>query len=180
MASVNNVCMKKRGIILIIVCCLVVCIGYIYWCFHPIIIHKPYAQNEFLSDSLYNPIDTVDFTQGKNRIIIYTNKTDIRFLPGRIKKWTLLECKNNKTIEKIKNNFVFEKISENIVETTDSDSRIFFFKNNKLIFSSKFMIEESISLRFQNTGWTFVINYSELIKYFSEFRSVYFPVVKID
>lgn len=46
----------------------------------------------FLANSLYNPIDTLDFTQGKNKVIIYTNKVDICFLPEGIKTWTLLEC----------------------------------------------------------------------------------------
>lgn len=169
--------MKKRAVLLII---LIVGTCYIYYCFNPIIIHKPYAQNKFLSDSLYNPIDKVNFMQGENKIIIYTNGEDTRFLPEKIKTWTLLECKSNKTIEEIKNNFVFERISKNIVETTDLNSRIFFFKNNKLVFSSKFMIQESISLRFQNTGWTFATNYNELIKCFSEFKPIYCPIIKID
>ena len=172
--------MKKRTIILIIICCLVVGVGYVYLCFNPIIIHKPYVQNEFLSDSLYNPIDTVDFTQGENKIIIYTNWTDIRFLPEKIRKWTLLECRDNETIEEVKNNFVFERINNDIVETTDFDSRIFFFKNNKLVFQGKFMIEGGISLRFKNTGWTFATNYNELIRCFSEFKPVCFPIIKID
>jgi hypothetical protein len=172
--------MKKRTVFLIVICCLLVCIGYVYLCFNPIIIHKPYPLNEFFSDSLYNPIDTIDFTNGENKIIIYTNGEDVQYLPEKITKWSLLECTNNKTIEEIKNNFVFERISEDLVETTDFDSRIFFFKNKKLVFSGKFMIERSISLHFKNTGWTFATNYNELIKCFSKFRPVYFPIVKID
>ncbi|MFQ9317145.1 hypothetical protein [Dysgonomonas mossii] len=168
----------KKNTILFIICCLLVCIGYIYLCFKPIIIHKPYVQYEFVADSLYNPIDTIDFMQGKNKIIIYTSAQDISFLPNKIKRWSLLECRDNKTIEKIKNNFIFERISNDITETTDFDSRIFFFKNNKLVFSDKFMIEESIFLRFNNTGWTLATNYHELINCFSEFRPVYFPIVK--
>lgn len=172
--------MKKRTVFLVVICCLLVCIGYIYLCFNPIIIHKPYALNDFLSDSLYNPIDTIDFTQGENKIIIYTNWEEIRFFPEKIKKGALLKCTNNKTIEEIKNNFVFEKISDDLVETTDFDSRIFFFKNNKLVFSGKFMVEESISLRFKNTGWTFATNHNELISCFSEFRRAYFPIIEIN
>ena len=180
MAIVNNFHMKKRTIILILICCLLVGIGYTYCWHNPIIISKPYVQNEFLADSLYNPIDTIDFTQGKNKIIIYTNWRDIQCLPEKIKKWTLLECRDNKTIEKIKNNFVFERISNDLVETTDFDSRIYFFKNDKLVFSGKFMIEGSISLRFKNTGWTFATNYNELISCFLVFERINFPIVKID
>jgi hypothetical protein len=176
----NKFCIKKRTVILIIICCLLVSIGYVYLCFNPIIIHKPYARNEFLSDSLYNPIDTIDFKNGKNQIIIYINRQDIRFLPEKIKQCALLECKNNKTIEEIKKNFVFKRISNDIAETTDFDSRIFFLKNNKPVFSSKFIIEESISLHFKNTGWTVAINYDNLIKCFSEFKPVCFPIIKID
>jgi hypothetical protein len=198
--------MNKRTVFLVVICCLLVCIGCIYLCFKPIIIHKPYVEYEFLHDNLYdhidtivldapfydssyiyidtihlyNPIDTVDFTQGENKIIIYTNGADISFLPEKIKKWTLLECRNNKTIEEVKKNFVFKWIRGQFAETTDFDSRIFFFKNNKLVFSGKFMIEESISLRFKNTGWTFATNYNELIRCFSEFKRVYFPIIKMN
>lgn len=195
--------MKKRTVFLVVACCLLMSIGYVYLCFKPIIIHKPYVEYEFLYDSLhdhidtnvvyeplydisyvyidtihlYNPIDTIDFTQGKNKIIIYTYWEDIQFLPEKIKQWTLLECKDNKTIEEVKNNFVFKWVVGQFAETTDFDSRIFFFKNNKLVFSGKFMIEENISLRFKNTGWTFATNNNELIRCFSEFKSIYFPIV---
>lgn len=174
----NKFCYKKKIVVLVIICFLLVCSGYIYLCVKPIISYNPYAQYEFTSDSLYNPIDTIDFTQGINKIVIYTNVEDLSFLPEKIKKWSLLECKDNKTIEEIKDNFMFERISKDIVETTDFDSRILFFKNNELVFSGKFMIEGNISLYFKNTGWTFATNYNELIKCFSKFSPVYFPVVK--
>jgi hypothetical protein len=198
--------MKKRIVFLVVICCLLVCIGYIYLCFKPIIIHKPYVEYEFLHDNLYNhidtiveyepfydssyiyidtihlynPIDTIDFTQGENKIIIYTNGADISFLPEKIKKWTLLECRDNKIIEDVKKNFVFKWIRGQFAETTDFDSRIFFFKNNKLVFSGKFIIEGGISLRFKNTGYTFAVNYDDLINCFSKFKPVYCPIVKID
>lgn len=173
--------MKKRSVILIIVACsLAICTSYIWLSYNPIIIHKPYVQNVFLYNNLYNPIDTVDFTQGENKIIIYVNGEDVRFLPKKIIKWTLLECKSNKIIEEVKNNFVFERVSDDLAETTNFDSRIFFFKNNILVFSSKILIEGSISLHFQNTGWTFAINYNELINSFSKFKPIYFPIIKID
>lgn len=168
--------MKKS--ILVLILCGLVCIGYVYLCFKPIIIHKPYVQYKFLADSLYNPIDKIDFTLGKNKIIIYTSVQDVTFLPDNIKKWTILECRNNKTIERVKNNFVFERINNNIAETTDFNSRIFFFKNNELVFSDKFMVERSIFLHFKNTGWVLATNYNELIGCFSEFRPVYFPIIK--
>lgn len=181
MASVNKFYMKKRTIILVsFACFLLICTGYIWLSYNPIIIHKSYCENVFLSDILYNPIDTVNFTQGENKIIIYVNGADVRFLPKKIKKWTLLECEDNKTIEEVKNHFVFEKISKDIVETTDFESRIFFFKNNMLVFSGEFMIDESVSLHFRNTGWTFATNYNELINSFSKFKPIYFPIIKIE
>jgi hypothetical protein len=171
--------MKKKTVFVVIICSLSICIGYVYLCFNPIIIGKSYAQNKFLSDSLFNPIDTVDFTKGKNKIIIYTNMRDMYF-PEGIKQWVLLECKDNRTIEEVKNNFEFERISEDYVGTTAFDSRIFFFKNNKLVFSGEFIIEKSISLHFENTGWAFATNYDNLVKCFSEFRLVFFPMIKIN
>lgn len=179
MAITNKIYMKKSTI-LMIVCFLTACVSCIWLSFNPIIIHEPYTRNVFLSNNLYNPIDTVNFIQGENKIIIYTNGADVRFLPKKIKRWVLLECNNNEIIEEVKNNFVFERVSESVVETTDLDSRIFFFKNNMLVFSSKIIIEESVCLRFHNTGWTFATNYNELIKSFSKFSPIYFPIIKID
>jgi hypothetical protein len=173
--------MKKRTVITMIICCLLICIGYGYLWFKPIIIcNELYAKSEFLSDSLFNPIGTIDFAKGKNKIIIYTNWEDVSFLPENIKKWTLLECKDNRTIEQIKNYFEFEKISKDYVGTTAADSKIYFLKDNKVVFQSKIIIDNTVSLCFENTGWTFSTNYGELIKCFSEFRPVYFPIIKIN
>jgi hypothetical protein len=172
--------MKKRTIIMLFICCLLVFIGYCYLCFKPIIINKSYIKSEFLSDSLFNPIDTIDFTKGKNKVILYTNWEDVSFLPKNIKKRTLLECKDSKTIEQIKKHFEFEKISKDYVETTTSDSKIYFLKNGKVVFQSGIIVENNISLFFENTGWTFSTNYNDLITFFSEFKPVYLPIIKID
>jgi len=173
--------MKKRTVIIMIICCLLICIGYGYLCFKPIIIiDKSYSKNEFLSDSLFNPIDTIDFTKGKNKVILYTNCEDVSFLPKNIKKWTLLECRDNRTIEQIKNYFEFERISKDYVGTTAADSKIYFFKDNKVVFQSEIIIENTVSLFFENTGWVFSTNYNDLIKCFSEFKPVYFPIIKIN
>jgi hypothetical protein len=172
--------MKKKTVFVLIICSLFICIGYGYLCFNPIIIDKSYAQNKFLSDSLFNPIDTIDFAKGNNKIIIYTYWEATNFLPKNIKKWTLLECKDNGIIEKIKDNFVFEKISEEYVGTTSFGSKIYFLKENRVVFQSEIIIEGVISLHFENTGWAFSTNYNDLIKCFSEFRPIYFPIIKID
>ena len=119
--------MKKKTVIVMIIFSLFICIGYGYLCFNPIIIDNSYVQNKFLSDSLFNPIDTLDFTKGENKVVLYTNWQDISFLPKNIKKWILLECKDNEMIEQIKNNFEFERISKYYVGTTTVDSKIYFF-----------------------------------------------------
>ncbi len=182
MVSVDRDYIIKRTIVGLFICFLAVFASYFWLFFNPIIIHKPYVQNVFSlsSNNLYNPIDTIDFTQGENKVILYTNRECLQFLPERMKGWTLLQCTNNKIIEKVKNNFVFERVSKDIVETTDFDSRIFFFKNNMLVFSGKMEVDESISLHFKNTGWTFATNYDELINSFSKFKPIYFPIIKID
>lgn len=173
--------MNKRIVTVIIVCFVLFCTSYVYLLFNPIILSKQYAQNVFESpsDNLYNPIDTIDFTQGENKIIIYTNKGNLQFLPENMKKWTLSECTDNDVIEKVKKNFVFERISEDLVETTNSDSRIFFFKDNTLVFTAEMEIEnEVISLYFRNTAWTFAINSQELISLFQVFKPIYIPIIK--
>jgi len=165
---------------MMIICCLLICTSYGYLCFNPIIVDKPYVQNKFLSDSLFNPIDTVDFTNGENKVILYTYWDEVSFLPKNIKKWTLLECKDNRTIEQIKNHFEFKRISKDYVGTTAADSKIYFLKDNKVVFQSEIIIENTISLHFENAGWAFSTNYNDLIMYFSEFRPIYFPIIKIN
>ena len=175
--------MRKRLIIIGSVCFLVICASYIWLSLNPIIIHKPYPQNTFGTsvDNSYNPINSMDFTHGKNKIVIYIDWKDIQFLPAKIKRWTLLECRDNSIIEAVKNNFVFERVSENFAETTDYDSRIFFFQNNTLVFTAKIQIEsEVVSLYFCNTAWTFAVNSNELISLFRKFSPTYFPIIKVN
>ncbi len=171
--------MKK--IILIFLGMIIVCISYIYLICSPIIIQKSNEVINFIdSCAFYNPIETIDFTQGENKIIIYTNAEEVSFLPQGMKKWILLECKDNVIIETIKSNFLFERVSSDFVESTDLDSRIFILHNNKLVFSSKIQIDNDVELYFQNTGWTYATNSDNLIKAFSIFEPIYWPVIKIN
>lgn len=172
--------MKIKTAFIIITCCLIGCISYIYFWHKPVIINKPFVYNKFLSDSLFNPIDSIDFKEGNNRIIVYTNWRDIQFLPENIKKSTLLECRDNGIIEQVQTNFVFLRISKDFLETTNYDSRIFFIKNNQLVFSSEFIIDNSISMHFKNTAWTRAVKYDELISCFSKFERIYFPFIKLE
>ena len=175
--------MRKRLIIIGFVCFLAICASYVWLSFNPILIHKPYSQNAFGTsfDNSYNPIDSIDFIHGKNKVVIYIDWKDIQFLPAKIKRWTLLECRDNSIIEAVKNNFVFERVSENFAETTDYDSRIFFFQNNTLVFTAKIQIEsEVVSLYFCNTAWTFAVNSDELISLFRKFSPTYFPIIKVN
>lgn len=175
--------MRKRLIIIGFVCFLAICASYVWLSFNPILIHKPYSQNAFGTSfgNSYNPIDSIDFIHGKNKVIIYIDWKDIQFLPAKIKRRTLLECRDNSIIEAVKNNFVFEKTSDNFAETTDYDSRIFFFQNNTLVFTAKIQIEsEVVSLYFSNTAWTFAVNSDELISLFRKFSPTYFPIIKVN
>ena len=175
--------MRKRLIIIGFVCFLAICASYIWLSLNPIFIHKPYSQNAFGTSfgNSYNPIDSIDFIHGKNKVIIYIDWKDIQFLPAKIKRRTLLECRDNSIIEAVKNNFVFEKTSDNFAETTDYDSRIFFFQNNTLVFTAKIQIEsEVVSLYFSNTAWTFAVNSDELISLFRKFSPTYFPIIKVN
>ena len=172
-------CVMKKVVIITIVCFLLICIGYVYLCMKPIIyFDKPHAEYEFVSDSVYNPVDSFDFTSGKNLIILYINFEEIPYLPKNMKKWTLLKCDDNKIIECVKNKFKFKKYSEYYVGTTAPNCRVFFIKNNVIIFESDIIIERcSVALYFENTGWTFSANHSELLKLFSSFSPVYIPVI---
>lgn len=158
---------------------LLICMGYIYSCMKPIVLFdRLQAENVFVSDSIYNPIDTFDFTRGKNLIILYTNYEEIPFLSENMNKWTLLKCKDNKIIELTKKNFEFKRISKDHVGTTASGSKIFFVKNDEIVFESDIIIEgDNVALYFENAGWTSATKSSELVCFFSSFSPVYFPVI---
>ena len=48
-----------------------------------------------------------------------------------------------------------------------------------LVFSSKMEMDESISLHFKNTGWTFATNYDELISSFQCLGRFIFQLLKL-
>ena len=98
--------MKK--IIFISVILVLIFIGYAYFYFNPIFIGEENVESVSdcnWSDNLCNPVENIDFSYGNNKIIIYTNRTDVQFLPDGIKQRTLLYCTDNAVIQQIKKNF---------------------------------------------------------------------------
>ncbi len=172
--------MKK--VIIISVVLVMTLIGYIYLCFNPIFIGKENVGliNDYSwSNNLCNPIENIDFAHGSNKIIIYTNRIDLQFLPEGIKQRTLLYCTDNSIIQTIKNHFDFEKSNKEFLETTATDSRIYFFKDNKVIFQSPIIFDEHISIYFEKTGWVFSAKYDILKDNFAKFRPLSNPIVVI-
>lgn len=86
-------------------------------------------------------------------------------------------CTNNIIIQRIKESFEFERISEEYIGTTASDSRIYFFKDNVMVFQSPFIFDENISIHFEKIGWVFSTNYDTLRDYFALFETIYNPIV---
>ena len=79
--------MKK--IIFISVILVLIFIGYAYFYFNPIFIGEENVESVSdcnWSDNLCNPVENIDFIYGNNKIIIYTNRTDVQFLPDGIWK----------------------------------------------------------------------------------------------
>lgn len=77
--------MKK--IIFISVILVLIFIGYAYFYFNPIFIGEENVESVSdcnWSDNLCNPVENIDFSYGNNKIIIYTNRTDVQFLPDAI------------------------------------------------------------------------------------------------
>ena len=55
-------------------------IGYAYFYFNPIFIVEENVESVSdcnWSDNLCNPVENIDFGYGNNKIIIYTNRTDV-------------------------------------------------------------------------------------------------------
>ena len=68
-------------------------IGYAYFYFNPIFIGEENVESVSdcnWSDNLCNPVENIDFSYGNNKIVIYTNRTDVQFLPDKTKNVTLL------------------------------------------------------------------------------------------
>lgn len=146
--------MKKR-VIISVVALLLIGIGYVYLYLNPIFIGESLDDTDSCqwTENLCNPIENIDFSEGYNKIIIYTNWEELRFLPDGVKQRTLLYCTDNEVIQLVQKHFEFERISDDYVGTTAFDSRICFFKDNEMFFQSLMMIDESIAIHFEQTGW---------------------------
>ena len=170
--------MKK--IIFISVILVLIFIGYTYLCFNPIFIGEENIESVndcSWSNNLCNPIENIDFISGNNKIIIYTNRIDVQFLPDGIKQRTLLYCTGNAVIQQIKKHFEFEWNVEDQAETTASGSKIYFFKDNELVFQSPIIFDDNISIYFEKTGWIFSTKYDILRDNFMKFKPMYIPIV---
>ncbi len=155
-------------------------IGYAYLCFNPIFIGKENVEltNDcnWLND-LCNPIENIDFSYGSNKIVIYTNREDVPFLPDGVKQRTLLYCTDNLIIQQAKKHFEFKWNTEDYAETTASDSKIYFFKDNKVVFQSPIILDNNISIYLEKTGWVFSTKYDALKANFAKFKPMYSPIV---
>ena len=159
---------------------LMIFIGYVYLIFNPIFIGVKKTnsfQDSHWSNNLYNPLKDIEFTCGNNKIIIYFDRYDVSCLPIGIKQWTLLSCTDNTVIQQIKEHFEFEWNGEDYFETTDGNSKIYFFKDNKVVFHSLFHFEGNLSIKFPETGWIFTTKYDVLKENFSKFKPLYNPIV---
>lgn len=72
---------------------------------------------------------------------------------------------------------MFERKGEDYAETTSSDSKIYFFKDSKVVFQSPIILEDIISIHFEKTGWVFSTRYDILKSNFTKFKPMYNPVV---
>jgi hypothetical protein len=170
--------MKKAVITSVIL--IVFFIGYVYFLHNPIFIgnKKPCSfRDSHSSNYLLNPIENIDFTCGNNKIIIYFDRYDVNCLPAGIKQNPLLFCTNNTIIQQIKEHFEFKWNGEDYAETTEGDSKIYFFKDNKVVFQCPFHFEGNISIHFKKTGWIFSANYEILKENFMKFKPMYNPIV---
>ena len=168
-----------KRIIIIFILLLLIVIGYMYLYFNPIFVGKENVElNDcYWSNNLCNPIDNIDFTYGNNKIIIYTYWEDIQFLPNGVKQRSLLYCTDNTIIQQIKEHFEFERISNDYVGTTAANSKIYFFKANKIVFQSSLIFDENISIHFAQTGWVFSTKYDILKDNFAKFKPAYNPII---
>ncbi len=165
--------------IISIVVALLLSIGYVYLYLNPIFIGESLDDTDSCqwTGNLCNPIENIDFSEGDNKIIIYTNWEEVRFLPNGVKQRPLLYCTDNEVIQRVQKHFEFERISDDCVGTTAFDSRICFFIFYEMVFQSLMMIDESITIHFEQTGWVFSTTYEALKHDFAKFKPMYFPIV---
>jgi hypothetical protein len=170
--------MPMKKIIIILICAIFASLVYIILIFDPIFIGKtdiaPLKSHDV--DSLYNPIDSFDFLNGSNEIIIRFDYNDLQSIPHTLRKWLLLSCTDNATIQRIKANFWFEQTS---AETTDGNTYIYFLKDRRVVFQSPFSIEGNIGIKTVDTGWSFTVRYDSLVNDFAKFKPMYNPLIML-
>jgi hypothetical protein len=123
-----------------------------------------------------NPIEDIDLSTGENLVYLCISDEDIEGLPSEMGKCKLFECRDNSVLSELQNNFWFLKSSGDMATCR---SKIFVYKNNKLVLSTSFVLSNDIvGIQNRIVGWADAIEKEELKHLFVKFKPTYWPIVK--
>jgi hypothetical protein len=116
----------------------------------------------------FNPLENVDLSFGKNKVVLLFSFDDITELPNNVCRKKVLVCSDNEILQQLKNNFTFE-ISGGDMATIESE--IIVFKDNKLVLKTNFVLDKNlIGIQNKKTGLAKATNKEELYKLFEKFK----------
>jgi hypothetical protein len=162
--------MKK--IIIISLTVFVIVLASLYFLFDfPIILNGNQKESLIESDTadnIFNPIKSIDFNTGNNRVYLYFGNADIAELPKKMIKSKLFECSNNEILQDLKRDFIFKKSGGDM---STCESKLLVYKNDKLVFCSSFVLTDNvIGLQNSLAGWADALNQENLKNNFLKFK----------
>ena len=165
--------MKKKKVLTVVVFFIVViCCGYIFGLL-PIVLGstKDYAIHpKVVVGEQFNPLNGIDVT--KNCEIYLCMSLDDLNAKNRLLNGKVFVCADVKVLKSIKYNFNF--ISEG-GDVATVNSRMYIYKNDKLIFSSSVVVEQGLfGLQSSQFGW---VENNKLLPLIKKFRRVYAPLL---
>jgi hypothetical protein len=118
-------------------------------------------------NTTFNPLEDFDFDTGDNVAYLVISMSDIRNLPIQMRKCTFYECRENVVLDNLRKHFYFE-IKGGDMATCQS--KLYIYKNGRKVFCSNILImENTIGIQNQFTGWANSKNKDELKKIFNKF-----------
>lgn len=163
--------MKKKTHLILLLLILSLLSLYLYIGGFPFILNNHGEQVLYYEKSVnetFNPLKNIDFSSGKNEVLLLFSLDDIKELPQEITKRKVLICSDNEVLEQLKNNFTFEFSGGDMSTVT---SEIVVFREGKLVLKTNFVLDNNtIGIQNEKTGWAKAVNSKELYNIFSKFK----------
>ncbi|WP_408043734.1 hypothetical protein [Tenacibaculum litopenaei] len=162
---------KMKKIIIIISTFLGVILGVYFLVDRPMVLNthiKEIVNNYDVNELVFNPIDDVSFSLGKNKAFLFLDKNDLEKLPKGMKKAKMLECKDDKLLNELKESFNFRKTDGDM---STCESKLLIYEGGDLVFKASIVLTDNI-IGFQSSlsGWVEATNEKKLKSVFLKFE----------